>query len=855
MCATPKSPITPAAVPSDSPKTAMPQPDATAISTPSDNAAAATVTTTTATIAVATNASKEISASPDTTIVASATAWARAAVPVAQDVGASVLEVALCEQQYREVLQNLRGLIGRLWSQQARQRSLNGAALDPTTAQYRILGMEGESPLAERPLQVSGRDQQLLARLCVQVMERLTSYVHCKLLAWGEQAAKQELESARAEQESASSTAVASVAPAMTAKPATPVPAPAASMAPAPATAIAPAAEANDTMVPTAMPKMRVKHLVVGMSGGPDSTLALVLAVALQQSYGYRVTAVHCIHGLDPDDAIWLKHNQDLCASLGVTLKTPRLNIVYGAGRSPEEVSRAERYQALLRELQADSCLVLGHQADDQVENLLLALKRGAGPQGLGGMKLLTQDERGLLLRPLLALHKSEIEQILTQLGFDFVYDLSNSYLKFERNFVRLKILPLLRERFAGIDKALLRSQQLCAYEHDLAERLVAEKLGAYLTTNVYGAEGYSFNFAHLDVGDRPLLIMLLRSWVQQTVGFSAELNLLEHCSELMLKPHDRNGEVLFAPSAYVASTFLHYLCLYRPLTTATQQALERLSKAGAAPVALTLDLYNTMAQSGQDQLAEPAQPAQPAKSIQLTQSAQAAQPTLASPAPLTGQVVSSARIGELSYHLIALDPSEVTARTTNLTAPNAAAVADPVAVAANTAETIANIANSAEAAANIAANAAAAVAAERTASLEREASRLASLEVHTPLGTFSIRAHSCFAVSPEVKTLYLYFAYAQSLKLKPQWRVHSRECKKLMLEYKVAPWIRTALPLVCTASGQVLACANLWAQDPKVEVKVPWAMPNSVQSEAQASNMGTSTPLYLALAITREPV
>lgn len=688
-----------------------------------------------------------------TTIAATATAWARSSVPVAGEVGSGGLEVACCEQQYRDAVQNLRGLIGRLRNKQAQQRTLDRSVFDPTQAQYQILGMEGISPVAERPLLVTGREQQLLTRLCAQVVERLSIYVHSKLLTVGMSAA------------SSPTDAVAQVAP-----------------------------------------NMRIKHLVVGMSGGPDSTLALVLMVALQQSYGYRVTAVHCIHGLDPDDAIWLQHNQQLCASLGVTLKTPRLNIVYGEGRSPEEVSRAERYQALLRELQADSCLVLGHQADDQVENLLLALKRGAGPQGLGGMRLLTQDERGLLLRPLLDLHKSEIEQILTQLGFAFVYDLSNSYLKFERNFVRLKVLPLLRERFAGVDRAILRSQQLCAYEHDLAERLVAERIGSCLATDVYGAEGQCFDFAAVDVGDRPLLIMLLRSWVQQELGFHAELNLLERCYELMLKPHDRNGEVLFPPSAYAASTFLHYLCLYRPLSEATMQALASLNNGGAVP--LSLAPCTALATA----VAAPAPAPAPASAPihASVASVPASTITAATNAPLTftGQVVSTARIGELAYHLIALDPcieATVEKGTSHL-------------------------------------------------------SPLTVLKVQTTAGTFDIQAHSYFVVSPDEKTLYLHFAYAQSLKLKPRWRTHSRECKKLMLECKVSPWIRAALPLVCTSSGKVLACANLWAQDPQVEVKVTahWVVPNSfpatpaTEPAPQAGSIAAA-PLYLALAISRE--
>lgn len=186
--------------------------------------------------------------------------------------------------------------------------------------------------------------------------------------------------------------------------------------------------------------------LVVGLSGGADSTLVLLIAKRVTElDSRYSALAVHCIHGLDADDPVWFNHCHKLCDTVGVELRTPKLNIVYGNGRSPEEVSRAERYRALLDNLDEHSALLLGHQADDQIESFLLALKRGSGPYGLSGMRFMVQDDRGTLIRPLLELHKSEIIEIIETLGFTHVFDISNTYMKFERNFIRLKVLPLMR--------------------------------------------------------------------------------------------------------------------------------------------------------------------------------------------------------------------------------------------------------------------------------------------------------------------------------------------------------------------------------------------------------------------------
>lgn len=601
--------------------------------------------------------------------------------------GVSAASLALLDQQYEAAVQNLRGLLGRMRAQQKQRMTKSAAQLDPTNPNYRILGSEGVDAYAERPLAIGNKQE-------AQRLQLNCAQVVARL-----------------------------------------------------------ALVTHSRLLLQGQKTERLyKHLVVGLSGGPDSTLALVLAVVMQHFFGYQVTAVHCIHGLDPDDAIWLEHNQKLCALLDVELKTPQLNIVYGEGRSPEEVSRAERYRALLQELSESSCLVLGHQADDQIENFLLALKRGAGPNGLAGMSMVTCDQRGTLLRPLLALHKSEIEQILTELNVPFVYDLSNSYLKFERNFMRLKIMPALRERFAGIDKAILRSQQLCSYEHDLAERYAVDKMQACLVSGrVTGVDGECLDFSLLDLSDKAIVILVLRAWFYRVLGLYLELNQLESCYELMLKPHDKNGEVLLSPSTFVATTFLHYLCLYRPFSAESEQALAQVKDEAAHGRLVPLPLHHV-------ELCSQEKPRAPEEPQQLAQGQH-----------LAGRVLSTWHLGELEYSLLQL-----------LQKPTVLDGRDALYKEVSTGEA-------------------------------------SQSEIRVDVGSdefvFSSLEGSYFSVGRETSALYLDFAYAQSFKMHPKLRQHSREIKKLMIENKVVPWIRPWLPLVCDEQGKVLACAGLWAQ------------------------------------------
>lgn len=636
--------------------------------------------------------------------------------------GVSAASLALLDQQYEAAVQNLRGLLGRMRAQQKQRMTKSAAQLDPTNPNYRILGSEGVDAYAERPLSVENKQD-------AQRLQLNCAQVVARLAL----------------------------------------------------------ATHSRLLLQGQKTERLYQHLVVGLSGGPDSTLVLVLAAVMQHLFGYQVTAVHCIHGLDPDDAIWLEHNQKLCALLDVALKTPQLNIVYGEGRSPEEVSRAERYRALLQELSESSCLVLGHQADDQIENFLLALKRGAGPNGLAGMSLVTCDQRGTLLRPLLALHKSEIEQILTELNVPFVYDLSNSYLKFERNFMRLKIMPALRERFAGIDKAILRSQQLCSYEHELAERYAVDKMKAcVVSSGVIGVDGECLDFSLLDLSDKAIVILVLRAWFYRVLGLYLELNQLESCYELMLKPHDKNGEVLLSPSTFVATTFLHYLCLYRPFSAESEQALAQVKAEAAQGRLVPLLLHH-------DELRAQEEPRAP-EELQLRAQGQC----------IAGRVLSSWQLGEVEYSLLQLLQKPTVSRD--------------------------------------------------SAALYKEGigGEVPQSEIRVDVGSdepsFSILEGSYFSVGRETSALYLDFAYAQSFKMHPKLRQHSREIKKLMIENKVAPWIRPWLPLVCDEQGKVLACAGLWAQREDVPLhlskKVATAHVSACFSSGVASSGGTAPAL-----------
>lgn len=305
--------------------------------------------------------------------------------------------------------------------------------------------------------------------------------------------------------------------------------------------------------------KVEAKPITVGLSGGSDSTLVLLVAHRLRElNPNFKILACHCIHGLDCSDPIWFSHCKRLCKNLDIDIVTPRLNIVYGNGVSPEEISRKERYNALLKNLDKDGYLMLGHQADDQVESFLLALKRGSGPYGLSGMKEIVRDERGTIIRPLLNITKEHVENIIEALGFNFVFDESNLYMKFERNFVRLKVLPLLRTRFKAIDKNILRSQKLCSYEHDLAERYIS-----LFYKDIRDDKG--LNLSKLDLTDEALTLSILRRFCLEYMQMPPLLNLLYEVIDLCKSSNDQKGKILL-DDFYILRRFRDHLYITKEI-------------------------------------------------------------------------------------------------------------------------------------------------------------------------------------------------------------------------------------------------------------------------------------------------
>ena len=198
-------------------------------------------------------------------------------------------------------------------------------------------------------------------------------------------------------------------------------------------------------------------HVLCAVSGGADSVCLLHLLKGRAEAEGFALTAAHFDHGLRGEDSRRdAAFVEQLCRDWGVPCVTGSGDVAAEArrrGAGIEETARDLRYTFL--EQTADrvgaGVIATAHNADDNVETLLLHLVRGSGLQGLTGIP----PRRGRLVRPLLTTPRAEIEAYLEAHGLPHVEDASNADPAFARNKLRHQVLPLLRDLNPRLEESL----------------------------------------------------------------------------------------------------------------------------------------------------------------------------------------------------------------------------------------------------------------------------------------------------------------------------------------------------------------------------------------------------------------
>jgi len=277
----------------------------------------------------------------------------------------------------------------------------------------------------------------------------------------------------------------------------------------------------------------------IGFSGGADSTALLQAMHECRGQLPAPVHAVHFNHGLHADADAWQDRCRAFCASRDLPFRAEKLKIERPARVSLEEAARDQRYRAVAILLGQQEMYLTAHHAEDLAETLFLNLMRGSGIEGIAGIPVLRDLERGWVGRPLLDARRQDLEAYLARRGIDWVTDPSNTDTGFDRNYLRHELFPLLERRWPGLVQRLSRTARNARVTAGAIALFIEQQSGELLRDPV------RMPLPGLLELDTEMQTLILRQWLRRhEVPMLPELRLREFLKQLAQGREDSQAEV-----------------------------------------------------------------------------------------------------------------------------------------------------------------------------------------------------------------------------------------------------------------------------------------------------------------------
>lgn len=211
--------------------------------------------------------------------------------------------------------------------------------------------------------------------------------------------------------------------------------------------------------------------VLLAVSGGPDSVCMAHVLCKIAPEYGLNLHFVYFDHGIREATRKEMEFVKNMAKEQGYGFTFGKADVPGYAkleGISIEEAARKLRYKFLEEVADSEGCdkIALGHTASDQVETLIFRLARGTGLRGL----TLIPPKRDRYIRPLIEITREQVLEYLRRENIPYILDHSNYSLEYTRNFIRHRIIPLLREINPRIETSVLRLREIV--EREVAERM-----------------------------------------------------------------------------------------------------------------------------------------------------------------------------------------------------------------------------------------------------------------------------------------------------------------------------------------------------------------------------------------------
>ncbi|WP_343192677.1 tRNA lysidine(34) synthetase TilS [Buchnera aphidicola (Taiwanaphis decaspermi)] len=283
------------------------------------------------------------------------------------------------------------------------------------------------------------------------------------------------------------------------------------------------------------------KRILLAYSGGIDSTVLFYKLMDLKKIKKIKIRAIHINHQLHKNSIKWANHCFNNCKenSIPITIVKVIPNIKkFGI----EGGARKARYDAIKNNILKNEILMTAQHQDDQCETFFLALKRSSGPKGLSCMPKKKKFFNNLLIRPFLEISKKKIYQIAKKNNLKWIEDNTNNNIKYERNFIRKKILVPLKKRWPFFIKNCCISAKLCSDQ----EKVIKDLLKFFF--NKYLCKKNMLNINFLRKMNSKTINIILRTWIYLNSNNFFSIRKIEILKNTLIKNNNNfeNKKIIF---------------------------------------------------------------------------------------------------------------------------------------------------------------------------------------------------------------------------------------------------------------------------------------------------------------------
>ncbi len=251
----------------------------------------------------------------------------------------------------------------------------------------------------------------------------------------------------------------------------------------------------------------KYKNFLLGFSGGIDSSVLLYLLNKFRNKKKLKIRAIHINHNINKLSKKWENHCIKICQNNNI--KIIKKNIKKKEKKNIESKYREKRFKIFFKELKKKEILLTAHHKNDQCETILLALKRGSGITGLIGIKKKYNINKKTIIRPLINIEKKEIIKYAYLKKIKWINDTSNNNINFDRNFLRINIIPLILKRWPSFISCVYRTSKICFQQEKLLNKLIKKK---------YKNINFKKNFININILNnlkKEEFYFLIRKWLK----------------------------------------------------------------------------------------------------------------------------------------------------------------------------------------------------------------------------------------------------------------------------------------------------------------------------------------------------